>query len=165
MIDDLDRIMQVMEAAFDPAFGEAWNRTQVAGALAMPNTHYQLAALPAGAQHDDAAAGFVLSRSVLDEEELLLIAVVPEFRGRGVGAQLIDALCADAAERGILRVFLEMRDGNPAEKLYRAKGFKPIGRRRDYYRGNGSQRYDAVTFSRKLLCAESPNPPATTTSQ
>ena len=35
----IDRIMAVMEAAFDPAYGEAWNRRQVTDALAMPNTH------------------------------------------------------------------------------------------------------------------------------
>ncbi|MEO0057507.1 MAG: hypothetical protein RIT17_960, partial [Pseudomonadota bacterium] len=32
----IDRIMAVMEAAFDPAYGEAWNRRQVADALSMP---------------------------------------------------------------------------------------------------------------------------------
>ena len=26
---DIDRIMQVMEAAFDPTYGEAWNRQQL----------------------------------------------------------------------------------------------------------------------------------------
>ena len=35
----IDRIMVVMEAAFDPAFGEAWNRRQVADALTLSSTH------------------------------------------------------------------------------------------------------------------------------
>ena len=43
MTDDLDRIMAVMEAAFDPAFGEAWTRRQVGDARVLPNTHYLLA--------------------------------------------------------------------------------------------------------------------------
>ena len=144
MTDDLDRIMAVMESAFDPAFGEAWNRRQVGDALLMPNTHYLIS------HADDRPAGFVLSRSVLDEEELLLIAVAPDLRGRGIGSELLDRLFKAARGRGVIRVFLEMRDGNPAEKLYCAKGFAPIGRRREYYRGADGQRRDAITFARDL---------------
>jgi hypothetical protein len=63
MTDDLDRIMEVMEAAFDPAFGEAWTRPQVEDALILPNTHYLLAG-PDGRAPDEggSVAGFVLSR-------------------------------------------------------------------------------------------------------
>ena len=61
MTDDLDRIMAVMEAAFDPAFGEAWSRRQVSDALVMPNTHYLLAGADgAPAREDEPAAGFAL---------------------------------------------------------------------------------------------------------
>ena len=42
MSDDLDRIMAVMDAAFDPAWGEAWNRRQVSDSLAFPHTHFRL---------------------------------------------------------------------------------------------------------------------------
>ena len=40
--DDIDRIMDVMMAAFDPAYGEAWNRRQVEDALALGNCRYGL---------------------------------------------------------------------------------------------------------------------------
>ena len=83
MTDDLDRIMAVMEAAFDPAFGEAWTRRQVGDALVLPNTHYLLAGADGRAPGEgEPAAGFVLSRSAADEEELVLIAVDPRRRGR-----------------------------------------------------------------------------------
>ena len=39
MNDDLDRIMAVMDAAFDPAWAEAWTRRQVGDSLALPSTH------------------------------------------------------------------------------------------------------------------------------
>jgi ribosomal-protein-alanine N-acetyltransferase len=150
----LDRIMAVMEAAFDPAYGEAWNRRQVADALAMPSTHALVvdavgALIPDG-PGEAAPAGFVLTRHVLDEEELLLIAVMPGARRRGVGAALIEHLFAIARTRGTARVFLEMRRGNPAIHLYHKFGFEPIGERRNYYRMASGERIDAITFARSI---------------
>ena len=95
-------------------------------------------------------AGFVLTRHVLDEEELLLIAVVPEFRQRGIGSLLIDRLFITARARGITRIYLEMRRGNPAVHLYRKLGFEPIGERRHYYRMANGERIDAITFGRSI---------------
>lgn len=145
MMDDIDRIMAVMEAAFDPAFGEAWTRRQVADALVVPGTHYLLTdaeeSIPAGP-----AAGFALTRGVADEEELLLIAVLPELRGRGIGSALLRRVIAEASARGVTRLFLEMREGNPAESLYRRHGFSPVGRRRNYYRRGNGGALDAITF-------------------
>jgi ribosomal-protein-alanine N-acetyltransferase len=43
-----------------------------------------------------------------------------------------------------------MRDGNPAESLYRHHGFAPIGRRPKYYRTTDGERIDAITFSRDM---------------
>jgi ribosomal-protein-alanine N-acetyltransferase len=53
-----------------------------------------------------------------------------------------------AEERGSTRLFLEMREGNPAEALYRRAGFEPIGRRRNYYRGSAKGPLDAITYAR-----------------
>lgn len=146
----IDRIMAVMEAAFDPAYGEAWNRRQISDALTLASTHALVidsagALIPEGPQQA-AAAGFVLTRHVLDEEELLLIAVDPRFRRRGLGEALIGHLLTAARTRGVTRVFLEMRRGNPAVALYRKIGFEPIGERRDYYRAANGERIDAITF-------------------
>jgi len=148
-LDDIDRIMAVMEAAFDPAYGEAWNRRQVSDALLLPNTHYLLSGADGGAPREgDAATGFVMSRGAADEEELLLIAVHPAHRGHGVGQALLERFIAAAEARGAVRLFLEMRDGNPAESLYRRVGFEPVGRRRNYYRGAAKGPLDAITYAR-----------------
>lgn len=152
MIDDLDRIMAVMDAAFDPAFGEAWTRGQVSDALLMPNTHYILAGADGHPPRDgEPAAGFALSRGAADEEELLLIAVDPRHRGRGIGATLLARFVAEAQVRGATRLFLEMREGNSAESLYRRLGFDSVGRRRHYYRRGGAGPLDAITFAREHL--------------
>lgn len=149
----LDGIMQVMEGAFDPAYREAWNRRQVNDALAMPSTHALLIdadGAPARDGRGAAPAGFVLSRHAAGEEELLLIAVLPEYRMRGLGQVLIDRLFEAAATRGASRIFLEMRKGNPAIHLYRKVGFEPVGERPNYYRMNDGTRIDAITFARSL---------------
>lgn len=153
--DLVDRIMTVMQAAFDPAYAEAWNRRQVAEALRLPATHAVVVdadGVPIPERPGNAAtpAGFVLTRHVLDEEELLLIAVVPGARQRGVGAALIELLFRAARTRKVTRIFLEMRRGNPAIHLYRKFGFEPIGERRNYYRMANGEQVDAITFGRSV---------------
>jgi [ribosomal protein S18]-alanine N-acetyltransferase len=151
--DLIDRIMAVMEVAFEPAYGEAWNRRQVTDALMLSST-YALVVDADGVPIPDGSsaspAGFVLTRHVLDEEELLLIAVAPNARRRGVGAALITHLFDAARTRGITRVLLEMRRGNPAIYLYERFGFEPIGERRNYYRMANGERIDAITFGKSI---------------
>jgi [ribosomal protein S18]-alanine N-acetyltransferase len=148
MTDDVDRIMAVMDAAFDPAFGEAWTRRQVEDALTLPGSHYRLASAAGDSPADgEPAAGFTLSRGAADEEELLLIAVHPAHRGHGIGDALLAGFIADARARGAQRLFLEMRQGNSAESLYRRHGFARVGRRRHYYRRTSSAPLDAITFA------------------
>jgi ribosomal-protein-alanine N-acetyltransferase len=147
--DVLDQVMVVMQAAFDPAYGEAWTRRQVADALAMPNTHILLVG-SAGEPFSGVgrAAGFALSRGAADEEELLLLAVHPEMRGRGVGAALLQQFIIEAERRGVRKLFLEMREGNFAERLYHSQGFRQVGRRRNYYSAGRNGQFDALTFAR-----------------
>ena len=146
-IDDVDRIRAVMQAAFDPAYGEGWNRRQVSDALLLPHTHYLLA-FDGEPSEGAKAIGFVMSRSAADEEELLLIAVSPDHRGRGIGSDLIERFIKAAQARGKARLFLEMREGNPAESLYRRAGFEPVGRRKNYYRSGAQGPLDAITYAR-----------------
>lgn len=144
MQDDLDRIMAVMQAAFDPAYGEAWTRRQVEDALVLGNCHYCLV------YSDGEPAGFYLSRHGFEEEELLLIAVDPRFRRRGFAQYLLDDLARQAALRGARRLLLEMRRNNPAAALYRRNGFVPIGERLHYYLTPSGERLDAITLARDL---------------
>ncbi len=144
----LDQIMSIMGQAFDPLWGEAWNRAQVSDALLMPNTFAILISEQGDiiAGESQRAVGFVLSRMAADEEELLLIAVLPQFRGRGLGEHLIDHLRARAERRGVSRIFLEMRHNNPAKRLYEIVGFQQIGKRPGYYRMANGKKLDALTF-------------------
>ena len=137
----LDEVMPIMRTAFAPDFGEAWTRSQCAGILPMAGVAMFLAREP----ETEAAAGFSLIRTVVDEAELLLIAVAPEARRRGIGRALIDHFIIHARAQGATRLHLEVRDGNSAMMLYRAAGFEVAGCRRNYYRGSTGQ-YDALTL-------------------
>lgn len=147
----LDQLMAVMDAAFDPHWREAWTRSQVESSLALPHT-YALLANSDGKPlvEGETAAGFILARRAPGEEELLLIAVRPESRGRGVGKALIEWFFRAASANGAERVFLEMRQNNPAARLYVDCGFEPIGRRKAYYRAASGEPIDAITFGRDL---------------
>ena len=139
--DDLDVVMEVMENAFRPCFGEGWTRSQCAGILPMNGVRLRLAGL-AGAP----PVGFSLARVVADEAELLLIAVNPEEQRGGLGQALLDDFVSRARQQGANHLHLEMRDGNPAMRLYSANGFTVAGRRRDYYHGPQGEHYDALTL-------------------
>ena len=142
--DDLDCVMEVMEAAFGRKFGEAWTRSQLSGILPMAGVSLMLA------REDDATIGFSLFRTVADESELLLIAVLPGHHRRGIGRRLLDQFLDEAREDGVKRVHLEVRDGNPAVEMYRSAGFSPVGRRRNYYHARDGKRYDAITLAYNL---------------
>lgn len=141
---DIDTVDALIVDAFDPRFGEAWTRGQCLGVLAMPGVRLTLALL------DDEPAGFAMVRALLDEAELLLLAVVPAQRRRGVARALLRAVVADAQATGAAKLHLEVRAGNEAVRLYTASGFAKVGERRGYYRGRTGQLHDAHTYSRVL---------------
>jgi ribosomal-protein-alanine N-acetyltransferase len=150
--DPVDAIMDVMTHAFDPAFGEAWSRRQVSDALILGTCRHRLIA-PDGALGEHLAgrvAGFYLARAVLDEEELLLFAIAPQFRGRKLGARLLEDFLESARTNAVRRVFLEMRRGNSASALYEKYGFRRTGERRAYYRGSDGRRHDAISYEAVL---------------
>lgn len=143
-VRDVVAIDALMAAAFDPRWGEAWTRSQCIGVLAMPGVSLLLACV------DDEPVGFALTRAIMDEAELLLLAVAPDRRRHGVGGALLRAVLADAAGGGVSTIHLEVRAGNPAIGLYEASGFARIGERRGYYRGRDGGTHDAWTFSRAV---------------
>jgi ribosomal-protein-alanine N-acetyltransferase len=144
--DDIDSVMEVMDSAFGTQFGEAWTRSQLSGILPMSGV-FLILACDVGT---GAAVGFSLFRTVADESELLLIAVPPGKQRCGIGRRLLDDFLTRAREYSVARVHLEVRDGNPAVTMYKAAGFSPVGRRRNYYHAVDGKRFDAITLSLKL---------------
>lgn len=69
-----------------------------------------------------------------DCADIHTIAVVPEYRGRGIATELLAQLESWAIKKGAVALMLEMREGNnEALPLYQGRGYQIISRRKDYY--------------------------------
>ena len=80
-------------------------------------------------------AGYLLTRTIAGESEILNLAVLPRFRRRGVGRELLARGLEEVARREARAVFLEVRESNEAARnLYLGAGFRPVGVRPSYYR-------------------------------
>src|SRR3546814_5187065 len=95
-----------MTSAFDSNYGEAWSETQLAGLLMLPGSWIVLVRV------DGRIAGFAVARAMLDEAELMLLAVAPDARGQGLGQRLLEEVIAESRRRDVHRIFLEMRSDN-----------------------------------------------------
>ncbi len=78
--------------------------------------------------------GMIVVWIVLDEAHIATIATHPEFRRRGIARRLLVTALADAASRGAVKAYLEVRRSNlAAQKLYEQFGFVVTGVRPRYY--------------------------------
>ena len=72
--------------------------------------------------------------TVLDEGQITNVATHPDHRRQGLAAGVLSALLAEARERGLLSLTLEVRASNqPAIALYQKFGFSVVGRRARFY--------------------------------
>lgn len=132
--------MSVMQSAFDPRYGEAWTASQLSGFMSLPGVRLSVA------QIDRAYLGFSLSREVLDEAELLLLATDPKWQKRGVGSMLLKDFIAHARKSHLGTLHLEVRENNPAIDFYTHHGFESVHLRSNYYKGRDGTSYDALSF-------------------
>ena len=134
------------------AFSDAWTEAQLVDSLSQSGAIGLVAR-----EDDDIVVGHLIGRTVVDEGEILTLAVAPERRRRGIAAQLLAGAMTIMAGRGVGRVWLEVRASNEAaQALYREHGFTPAGRRRGYYREPVE---DALVLRRDLPLSASPGPP------
>lgn len=103
------------------------------------------------ADMESACVGFALYRMVLDEVELMTIAVDPAQQGRKIGQSLMAAAEVNFMSAGVQSLFLEVRSDNEAAiLLYEKVGFEQIGKRNNYYRLKNGSRVDALMFSKTV---------------
>lgn len=83
---------------------------------------------------NSAVCGFIIYSAVLDEADILEIAVTPEKRRHKIATELLNYFLDLCRDQNISSVFLEVRSKNlPAISLYAKCGFTPISERKNYY--------------------------------
>jgi [ribosomal protein S18]-alanine N-acetyltransferase len=128
------------------SFRRGWNEQEVEGLLS--DRHV----LTHRAMSGTRLAGFIMSRLVEDEAEILSVAVAERERGRGVARRMLDLHLRRLAGLGALTVFLEVDEHNdPALRLYHRAGFREVSRRPNYYPWTGGKAAAALVLRRDLL--------------
>lgn len=109
-------------------FSDPWSVRSIATELENPLSLWLVAL------DGEEVAAYIGSQSVLDEADMMNLAVAPMYRRQGVGERLVLALVDRLRSRGVCRLSLEVRDSNaPALALYTKLGFQQVGLRPNYY--------------------------------
>ena len=134
-------ISDVLPIEADVFGAEQWSAGMFWNDLA--NGHHYIAAL----DDADELIGYAGLAVTPPEAWVQSIAVRRDAQRQGVGRALLDELLAEARRRGVRKVLLEVAvDNAPAQRLYAAYGFEPIGVRRGYYQPSNT---DALVMMRE----------------
>jgi len=139
MIDtDLEAVLAIEQACFPRAWTHAHFEDEITS----------LHSTPVVAELDGSLAGYLCLTVLLDEAEILDVAVASVFQRRGVGAALVEWACTEALHQGATILRLEVRATSlPAIKLYEQSGFVRCGLRKAYY----EQGIDALLMEKPLI--------------
>lgn len=97
---------------------------------------------------NEGISGVVIGRRAADEAEILNLAVQRENRRKGEAKRLLRKLVEEYRVQGVSRVFLEVRVSNfGAIAFYERLGFRPVGRRKDYFQ---EPKEDALVMELRL---------------
>ena len=122
---DLEKIVLIEEACFtDP-----WTKQNFLDSLNEKTAHLLVVESETGD-----IAGYACLYQVLDEGEIVNVAIDPAQRQKGLGAEMVNGLMKLGRELGAERFFLEVRKGNAAGRaLYASLGFTECGIRKGFY--------------------------------
>ncbi len=145
--DDLPALAAIHEASFD----HSWSVDEIAALLADSAVVRGLVMRREPLIGPRRAVGFVMVRTVVDESEILTVAVDPAFRSRGFGRRLIEEAMRRLYHDRVASLFLEVDEDNaPAILLYRALGFEVVGQRAGYYAHPGGDPSSALVMRVQL---------------
>ncbi|MBN6070463.1 ribosomal protein S18-alanine N-acetyltransferase [Aggregatibacter actinomycetemcomitans] len=95
--------------------------------------------------------GFAICQTVLDEATLFNIAVDPQQQGLGLGRRLLSELMTQLKQKGVLTLWLEVRESNQkARELYDSLGFNAVDIRKNYYPTADGKRENALVMAAYL---------------
>ena len=123
-------------------FSAPWSETMLEEALFDPQSSFLVAE-----DEEGGVVGYAGLHVVLDEGYIDNVAVEPDARKHGVASALLDVFCRYGAS-ALAFLTLEVRASNaPAIALYTKYGFRPAGRRKNYYRHPTE---DAIIMTREF---------------
>lgn len=139
--------IEKLQAIDQRCFNDPWSVSQWREFISKEQRY-----LPLMIDIEGESRGFLIFSLVCDEAELLRIAIVPEFRSRGIASTALSIAEKSLVESGVQRLMLEVRDSNlKAQKLYLSVGFSIDGYRKDYYPAEGMlPAEDAILMSKNL---------------
>ncbi|WP_271492173.1 ribosomal protein S18-alanine N-acetyltransferase [Enterococcus sp. 5H] len=125
--EDLAEIVwQLSSAAY--SHGSPWSKEQFQVDIEQDTSRYLVML------KNKQLLGFISYHLVLDEAEFTHVVTHYEYQQQGLGSQLLDQVIQELSQKGVTKVFLEVRIANlGARHLYRKKGFKEINLRKNYY--------------------------------
>ncbi len=142
-IAESKRIARMSKEWIERGLGWSWRAPRIWRAIASSQV------LTVGARVRGELVGFALMKfsDEATQAHLLLFAVDPDWRRKGIGRALIAWLEESACIAGTQRVFLEVRaSASTARAFYRRIGFESVARIRGYYRG----KEDAIRMCKVL---------------
>ena len=109
-------------------FSLPWSENAIRSELSNPLSLWLVAL------KDDVLIGYVGSQSVMDEADMMNLAVDANYRRQGIGEQLVASLVDHLKQLNVHSLTLEVRSSNTsAIKLYEKNGFTIVGKRPGYY--------------------------------
>ena len=116
-------------------FDNFWNKNILEQELTSSNSTVFCAKL------DNFIIGFVVIKTILDEIEIMNIAVEKNYRQQGIATSLLSHIIEFSKSNNIKVINLEVSEENfSAFSLYKKLGFEECGRRKKYYHNT----YDAI---------------------
>lgn len=137
IIEMQERHIPAVVAIENECFPIPWTERDFKKEILVNNFAYYFVAEVAGE-----AVGYAGMWHIITEGHITNVAVLPEYRGRGIGKALVERLIAFAQSKEMIGITLEVRISNlNAQRLYTQYGFRPEGFRKRYYSDTGE---DAV---------------------
>lgn len=130
----------------EKCFPRYWNREAFTDFFSVKGTCAFLV------EENENPVAMVVYRISFDQADILTIAVLPQWRRKGLAEKMLSEMLVRCKNAGVKKMFLEVEEGNiSAFNLYEKSGFKQIGRRKLYYQQLDGSYTDALVMEKKLV--------------